>query len=129
MLDESALAQLEGWIDDYFYRALDWISKTADHIIETTKVGVTMNGLSHLAQVRTKGEFVCALSRGLGANINFDSKIAFAKEVFQWAQESHPDARRPLNTYCDSDGRLSSYQLQVSNNSFHKNSLFQYYYP
>ena len=89
--------------------------KTADYVIKTTKVGVAMNGLSHLATVSTKAEFVCALSRGLGANINLDKRMEFAQEVFRCAQESHPDPHRPLNTFYDVDfGRLSFYQLQVT---------------
>ena len=107
-------SQLEGWLEDYFFRALDWVIKAADFVIDTTIVGVAMNGLSHLVGVASKAEFVCALSRGLGANLKIETREKFAKEVFQWAQEAHPDPRRPLNTaYDPQTARLYSYQLQV----------------
>ena len=84
-------------------------------MVDTTLVGVAMNGLSHLAGVSCKSEFVCALSRGLGANLSRDAREKFARELFQWAQEVHPDSKRPLNTAYDPvKGRLYSYQLQVS---------------
>lgn len=72
---------LEGWIEDYFYKALDWVLKQNDFVVETTLVGVVMNGLSHLQNIKTKPEFVCALLRGLGSNLNTTAKSALAKEV------------------------------------------------
>lgn len=72
---------IEGWIEDYFYKALDWVLKTNDFVVETTLVGVVMNGLSHLHDIKTKPEFVCALLRGLGSNLNTTAKSVLAKEV------------------------------------------------
>ena len=111
---DSVSIQLEGWLEDYFYKALDWVTKNGDYVVDTTLVGVAMNGLSHLVGVSCKVEFICALSRGLGANLKREAREKFAKEVFQWAQETHPDPRRPLNTSYDPQrGRLLSYHLQV----------------
>ena len=108
-------SQLEGWLEDYFYQALDWIMKANDFVVDTTLVGVAMNGLSHLVNVTCKPEFVCALIRGLGGNLQPSTREKFAKEVFQWAHETPPDHRRPLDTYYDTlSGRLSTYQLQVN---------------
>ena len=88
--------------------------KANDFVVETTLVGVAMNGLSHLMGVSCKAEFVCALIRGLGGNLQLSTREKFAKEVFQWAHESPPDSRRPLDTYFDPlSGRLATYQLQV----------------
>ena len=106
--------QLEGWLEDFFYRALDWVMKSNDFVIDTTLVGVAMNGLSHLMGVSSKAEFVCALIRGLGGNLQQSTREKFAKEVFQWAHEVPADSRRLLDTYYDPlSGRLSTYQLQV----------------
>lgn len=107
-------SQLEGWLEDYFYRALEWVMKANDFVVDTTLVGVTMNGLSHLMGVSCKAEFVCALIRGLGGNLQPSTREKFAKEMFQWAHEAPPDSRRPLDTYYDPlSGRLSTFQLQV----------------
>ena len=72
---------LEGWIEDYFYQGLDWILKTAESVVETTLVGLVMNGLSHLVGVTSKGEFSCALVRGLGGNLTSTTRTEFAKQV------------------------------------------------
>ena len=72
---------LEGWLDDHFYHALDWVMKASDFVVDTTLVGVAMNGLSHLVGVRCKAEFACALVRGLGGNLAPDTQEKFAKEV------------------------------------------------
>ena len=72
---------LEGWIEDYFYQALDWVLKKNENIVETTLVGLIMNGLSHLVGVQSKGEFSCSLVRGLGGNLSSETRSVFAKEV------------------------------------------------
>lgn len=74
-------AQLQQWIEDYFYRALDWVVAADDFVVDTTLVGVAMNGLSHLVGISCKSEFACALMRGLGANVGVATREAFAKEV------------------------------------------------
>ena len=72
---------LERWLEDYFYKALDWVYKQNDLVVETTRVGLVMNGLSHMHGVRVKQQFVCSLIRGLGANLSASSQASFAKEV------------------------------------------------
>lgn len=72
---------LEPWLEDYFYKALDWVYKQNDLVVETTRVGLVMNGLSHMHGVRVKQQFVCSLIRGLGANLSANSQTSFAKEV------------------------------------------------
>lgn len=112
---EHLSSNLEGWLDDYFYRALQWVTKDPDYVIDTTLVGVAMNGLSHLVGASCKAEFICALSRGLGGNLKLETREKFAHEIFNWAQEMHPDPQHPLNTYYNKKaGRLQTYQLQVS---------------
>lgn len=55
--------------------------KANDFVVDTTMVGVAMNGLSHLVGVGCKGEFACALVRGLGGNLAPNTQEKFAKEV------------------------------------------------
>ena len=75
------LPSLEGWVEDYFHQALDWVLKNGDLVVNTTQVGVAMNGLSHLVGVASKAEFACALVRGLGGNLPLPTREKFAKEV------------------------------------------------
>lgn len=107
-------ARLEGWLEDYFYSSLSWVMKANDFVIDTTLVGVALNGLSHLVGVSCKAEFVCALSRGLGGNLQPATREAFTKDLFQRAHEVAPDSRRLLDTFYDrTSGRLSTHQLEV----------------
>ncbi|XP_070553238.1 cytoplasmic dynein 2 heavy chain 1-like isoform X2 [Ptychodera flava] len=114
---EESQNRLSGWIEDYFYKGLEWVMKQNDMMVDTSLVGVVMNGLSHLHGCSNKAQFVVALIRGLGGNLNENSREAFAKEVFHWSHEMPPDQRHPLDTYFDeSSGRLMSYQLEIADN-------------
>uniref|UniRef100_A0A8B9E7P0 Cytoplasmic dynein 2 heavy chain 1 n=1 Tax=Anser cygnoides TaxID=8845 RepID=A0A8B9E7P0_ANSCY len=108
---------LENWIGDYFEKALNWVVKQNDFVVETSLVGTVMNGLSHLRGCTDRGQFIINLLRGLGGNLNMRSRQEFAKEIFTWAQESPPNPRKPLDTYYDTDtGQLMLYQLKKNEN-------------
>ncbi|KAK3100036.1 hypothetical protein FSP39_013759 [Pinctada imbricata] len=104
---------MSGWIEDHFYRAVDWVLKQNDFVVETSLIGVVLNGLSHLHKVKNKAHFAVCLIHGLGGNLNEASREAFAKEVFSWTGEMPPDSRRPLDTYYDENmGRLMTYSME-----------------
>ena len=133
-----SLSSLEGWIEDYFHTALDWVVKSSDLVVNTTLVGVAMNGLSHLVGVTSKAEFACALVRGLGGNLPLPTREKLAKEVtvpmetsplcftftlpyqvFHMTHEIPPDSRRLLDTYYDHEsGKLATYQLEVHTHNY-----------
>ncbi|KAK7812802.1 LOW QUALITY PROTEIN: hypothetical protein U0070_019828, partial [Myodes glareolus] len=106
-------SNLENWIGDYFSKALQWVLKQNDYVVETSLVGTVMNALSHLHGCRDHDQFIINLIRGLGGNLNMKSRLEFTKEVFNWARESPPDPHRPMDTYYDMDrGQLASYVLK-----------------
>ncbi|XP_077915202.1 cytoplasmic dynein 2 heavy chain 1 isoform X5 [Halichoerus grypus] len=108
---------LENWIGDYFEKALQWVLKQNDYVVETSLVGTVMNGLSHLRGCQNHDQFIINLIRGLGGNLNMKSRLEFTKEVFNWARESPPDPHKPMDTYYDSSrGRLASYVLKKPEN-------------
>uniref|UniRef100_A0A3P9QAB0 Cytoplasmic dynein 2 heavy chain 1 n=1 Tax=Poecilia reticulata TaxID=8081 RepID=A0A3P9QAB0_POERE len=113
---EECRSNLENWLGDYFQRALDWVLKQNDFVVETSLVGTVLNSLSHLNAVSERGEFIVGLLRGLGGNLNLKTRQELAKEVwtvFFWARESPPDARKPLDTFYNSDsGHLAAYTFQ-----------------
>ena len=112
--DDPQRTRLEGWVEDLFYPSLAWAMKANDFVIDTTLVGVALNGLSHLMDVSSKAEFVCALAHGLGGNLQPATRESFVKDLFQRAHETVPDSRRILDTYYDREtGRLCTHQLQV----------------
>jgi len=81
-LSQSSISShLEGWMEDYFYKALNWVITTDDFVVDTTLVGVALNGLSHLVHVTNKSQFACALIKGLGGNLGEQSRLNFAKMV------------------------------------------------
>ncbi|KAF5921105.1 hypothetical protein HPG69_018505 [Diceros bicornis minor] len=108
---------LETWIGDYFEKALQWVLKQNDYVVETSLVGTVMNGLSHLHGCKYHDQFIINLIRGLSGNLNMKSRLEFTKEVFNWARESPPDSHKPMDTYYDSSrGRLASYVLKKPEN-------------
>ncbi|KAL1260293.1 hypothetical protein QQF64_008120, partial [Cirrhinus molitorella] len=78
--DEDNRMNLENWLNDYFHRALDWVLKQSDFVVDTSLVGTVLNGLSHLRGVRERGQFVVGLIRGLGGNLTLKCRQEFAKE-------------------------------------------------
>uniref|UniRef100_A0A8C4HFM9 Cytoplasmic dynein 2 heavy chain 1 n=1 Tax=Dicentrarchus labrax TaxID=13489 RepID=A0A8C4HFM9_DICLA len=110
---EECCSHLKNWLGDYFQRALDWVLKQNDFVVETSLVGTVFNGLSHLNAVTERGQFIVGLLRGLGGNLNLKTRQEFAKELLSWARESPPDIKKPLDTYYDSDsGHLAAYTFQ-----------------
>ncbi|CAL1541204.1 unnamed protein product [Lymnaea stagnalis] len=114
---ESDQHIMAGWIEDHFYKGLQWVLKQNDLVVETTLVGIVLNGLSHLHHVQSKAHFAVCLIHGLGGNLSEGSREIFAKEVFSWTGEMPPDSRHPLDTYYDdSVGRLMQYNMEVLSN-------------
>ena len=62
---EEDRRMLETFLEDHFYKALDWVLKQNEFVVETSLVGVVMNGLSHMHGVKVKAEFACCLIRFL----------------------------------------------------------------
>ncbi|OQR98203.1 dynein heavy chain [Achlya hypogyna] len=104
LAQQSDAANLAKWIDELFLLALAEAAKY-DKVVATTTVGTIMNGLSHVAAATTRSEFVCALVRGLGANLSLANRATFAKAVFLFSNERPPDMGAPLDCFC----RGSSY--------------------
>ena len=99
---EEIRSKLENLIDSYFYRGVDYVSRDLSALmVDTTQGGIVGNGLSHLKGVSTKGEFVSAMIRGLGSNLDIEKRTNFAKDIFSWVGESPLDKRRPLSCYWD----------------------------
>ncbi|XP_071483964.1 LOW QUALITY PROTEIN: cytoplasmic dynein 2 heavy chain 1-like [Diadema antillarum] len=112
---EECRGRLEAWIDNHFYQALEWVMRQGDFVVDTSLVGVVMNGLSHLRGAECTADFAIKLVRGLGANLPEGIRTNFAKEVFQWMREQPPDPRRILDTYFDErTGSLATYTMQDS---------------
>ena len=107
--------KLQTWVDDYFFRALDWVIEQDAAVVQTTKAGVINNALSHLVGVTTKSEFVAAAVRGFGSNLMLEQRAELAKLLYSWTNEYPADHRRPLDGYYDKkSGEMKLYQLDES---------------
>ncbi|XP_037796301.1 LOW QUALITY PROTEIN: cytoplasmic dynein 2 heavy chain 1-like [Penaeus monodon] len=108
--EESTRKYLEPYIEEHFFKALEWVLRAGEAQVETTLVGWVLNGLSHLPGVTSKVHFALALVRGLGGNLPENIRADFAREVYSWVGEHIPDQRKPLNIYYDSArDRLETY--------------------
>ena len=111
--DNANRSHLAGWLEDIFYKALDYLVRMRSFVVETTLVGTILNGLSSISGVSTKLSFVVGLIRGLGGNLSASDRSCFAKEVFAWARERPPDHSAPLDCDVDISGeKLFSYSSQ-----------------
>ncbi|KAL2914266.1 hypothetical protein HK105_206212 [Polyrhizophydium stewartii] len=108
---EKLQAALGGWIDTYFYKAIDWITSNSELVVETTKAGTVMNGLSQIGGASDRTQFLFGLIRGLGANMLIENRLAFANELLRWAGEQMSDPKRTLDYRVTSNGQLEMYQL------------------
>ena len=94
-------ADLENWLDELFYKALEWVLKENAFVVDTTMVGTVLNGLSHVQDATAREEFVMGIIYGLGGNLTAATRTTFAKEVFTWAGIRPPDISAPLNVEAD----------------------------
>jgi dynein heavy chain 2 len=108
---EDSRASKQTWINELFYRALDYVLKQ-DFVVDTTMVGTVLNGLSHVQTVSHKGEFVSGLIRGLGGNLGMEARSTFAKELYNWSGERPTDMNNPLDCWCDDRGSFVGYETR-----------------
>ena len=64
--DEDKQENLQKLISDMFIKAVDWCVKANDLVIETSLVGLVLNGLSHLENVESRSEFAKTCRRDSG---------------------------------------------------------------
>ena len=100
---EDMRDHLSQWLDDMFDKGLNWVvgQRSKGSVVETTKVGVVLNALSHLVGTTCKEQFVVSLIRGLGSNMPEKHREKLAIEIFQWANERPLNMDAPLDTYFD----------------------------
>jgi len=108
MSPDDKRKNLSKWIDEIFYKALEYVRK-CDNAVETTLVGTIMNGLSQVKDSNNREEFICGLIRGIGGNLNLSQRVALAKEIFQWSDERPPDMGAPLDCIAE-NGKFKQIQ-------------------
>jgi dynein heavy chain 2 len=112
-LPEKKRLGMTEWINSYFYKSLEWIIGHVELAVEVSRVGLVLNGLSHLGAVSTTSGFLNNLVRGFGSNLLHLGRAAYAKELYSWASERTLDPKKLLNYYVDEKGNYAEYQLKV----------------
>eukprot|EP00002_Diphylleia_rotans_P017833 TRINITY_DN345_c0_g1_i5.p1 TRINITY_DN345_c0_g1~~TRINITY_DN345_c0_g1_i5.p1 ORF type:complete len:2631 (-),score=563.81 TRINITY_DN345_c0_g1_i5:572-7306(-) len=98
-LSEADRKVMEPWIKDHFVRLLDFTIELDQFVIETTKVGLVLNGLSQIASAKKLEEFAIGLIRGLGGNLTVEARLTLAKEVFDKLGVRPADLKNILDNY------------------------------
>ena len=111
--DDDKRENLLKYIQELFFNAVDWCVKANDMVIETSLVGLVLNGLSQLENANNRLEFAVGLIKGLGGNLNSTSRNNFAQEVLKWIGESSP-GKNPINVFYNKNrDRLETYSNEV----------------
>lgn len=98
------------FVADLFDRAVSFV-RNCEWVVKSTLIGIVRSALTHCLGVTNKAGFALAVIRGLGANLATDKRVALAKEVFSWSKLTPPDAKNPLDCYCNDNGQLVSYSF------------------
>lgn len=103
---EDTRAQLEKWISNYFYQALDSLMASEKLVVCTTKIGLVMSGLSQLRGLTSKAQFAMGLVYGFGSYLPEDARKEYAKDIFYLCGEKIPNGKEPLGFRysADTDG-------------------------
>ena len=84
---DDTQGQMEAWFKDYFHKAFQW-ALTHAKVVETTKGGILESALSHLAlHPGSKVDFLAGLMRGLGSNMNEETRTAFYGDMSRMSGE------------------------------------------
>ncbi|KAJ3088912.1 Cytoplasmic dynein 2 heavy chain 1 [Quaeritorhiza haematococci] len=113
---EGVRQKISGWIQDYFFKGIEWIVQNGEQIVDVSRVGLVLNGLSHLKDCDSRVSFIYGLIRGMGANLGLSHRVTFAQELFKWANERPPDPKKIIDFWVDKGGRLQQYQIGVPSN-------------
>lgn len=118
-LDEHVAAevrpQMAKWITDYFYQAIDSLLATKSLVVDTTKTGLVMAGLSQLHKCTSKGQFAQGLVYGLGSFLVESARVDYAKDILYMVGERPHDAKAPLDCVFDANrNAFRAFQFEPS---------------
>ena len=102
--------------EELFLKGLDWVQAQENPLVETTRVGLVLNGFSQINDCTARPQFIIGLVRGLAGGLAPEVRAQFATWLFQEAGERMPNPNDPLGTYwSERTGALDSYAYDPSN--------------
>lgn len=105
---------LKTLVYEYLPRSILWVKNNCESVVESTKLGTVLNGLSHVKSAKTKLAFIYGIIRGLSANLHPDSRVQLANEILSWANEPSADSKRPLDFFVNDNLELVRYSFNDS---------------
>ncbi|KAL6598153.1 dynein heavy chain and region D6 of dynein motor-domain-containing protein [Neocallimastix sp. 'constans'] len=100
--DNHVAKIISPFIESYFFKALEWITKNSDaSVVKTTKIGNVFNGLSHLSTANSLNKFIFGLIKGFGSNLYQNQRQEFAMILFKLAGIQITDKSNVLDYYID----------------------------
>ncbi|GAB6032228.1 Cytoplasmic dynein 2 heavy chain 1 [Chamberlinius hualienensis] len=113
-------------INDYLYKAVNWINLQQDFILEISAVGLTLNGLTFLSESKTLAEFALTLVKCMSANLKDECKESFIKQILSWFGDVNFPGN-PFECYYNKDkDRIEMYSQddqQLKTSSSQENNL------
>ncbi|ESL11724.1 dynein heavy chain [Trypanosoma rangeli SC58] len=110
---EDSRNELRGWIDEFFYRAIDNLVATGNLIVETTRTGLVASGLSQLQHCSSKAQFTLALIYGLGSYLPEENRREYARDIHHMTGERALNVKNPLDICYDAQlGCYKSFEFQ-----------------
>ncbi|RNF09395.1 cytoplasmic dynein 2 heavy chain 1 isoform X1 [Trypanosoma rangeli] len=110
---EESRNELRGWIDEFFYRAINNLVATGNLIVETTRTGLVASGLSQLQHCSNKAQFTLALIYGLGSYLPEENRREYARDIHHMTGERALNVKNPLDIcYDPQHGCYRSFEFQ-----------------
>lgn len=116
----SVASNLESWFENYFIEIYNSLIQNHQLMLSTTHYGSINNLLSLLSEVDSRTKFTDCLIKGLGANLNLESRKKLAMEIYSLTGDKPSNLSNPLNHFYDRNSNsLKEYtnQLDSENNS------------
>jgi dynein heavy chain 2, cytosolic len=110
----SVASNLESWFENYFFEIYNSLTQNHELMLNTTHYGSINNLLSLLAEVDSRAKFTDSLIKGLGANLNLESRKKLAMEIYSITGDKPSNLTNPLNHYYDKNSNsLKEYTNQL----------------
>jgi hypothetical protein len=77
--------------EELFLKGLDWVQAQENPLVETTRVGLVLNGFSQINDCTARPQFIIGLVRGLAGGLAPEVRAQFATWLFQEAGERMPN--------------------------------------
>ncbi|KAK4887690.1 hypothetical protein RN001_003961 [Aquatica leii] len=80
----------ENYGQEYFCKALEWITNDTELLTTTSQISIALTGLSQLSDASTKTEIFIGILNGLGGYLSLASRQMFTENLSNWMGQMQP---------------------------------------